>query len=701
MAEPVSRGSWLTLIFPIRLSQWLGTAVLAVAYWLTAVVSLHWAVIPGAGTAFWPPAGLTIFALCRFGPQLWLGAALGRLATFWTVASGQPLAVQVVIAIGTSLGSLLPVLLQRPLRIDCRLQSLRSALWLVAAAIGGATLSAAVGGLALWSGGTASARIVPAIVNWWFGYATGVLTFAPLLLSLPALRRLRPEQWAHLAAACGVTALLAYVIFLRPDLEPKRAWFMFPALVWGALAFNAPGAALVCLITSGFAFAAAVFGVGAFTQFAPSGSMLLTQQFVAVMSGTTLLLAAVADERRGREALAASEARLRAETEALAVLNRTGAAIAAELDLDRAVQVVTDAGVAVTGAEFGAFFHHVDDPASGGAYELKALSGAPPGAFSQLADPRVAAVLASAFETLGTVRSHDITQDPRNGLLAPRLRTSDGRATVRSYLAAPVRSRSGEILGGAIFGHSAAGVFGERAEWLAEGVAAHAAIALDNARLYRSAQRELAHRRRAEEHQALLINELNHRVKNTLATVQSLGVQTLRSYGDAAEARHAFEGRLIALSAAHNLLTASSWDSADLAEVARQAVAPFGPERVVAQGPDVRLAPSQALALAMAFHELGTNAIKYGALSAAEGRVDLAWREEAGRVELRWTESGGPEVRASDRKGFGSRLIKEGLARELDGEVRLVFEPRGVWCEIRFGLAAAAASVGPLLARAE
>jgi two-component sensor histidine kinase len=273
-----------------------------------------------------------------------------------------------------------------------------------------------------------------------------------------------------------------------------------------------------------------------------------------------------------------------------------------------------------------------------------------------------------------------------------------GHLPVRSYLAVPVRSRSGEIIGGLFFGHPQPGVFGERAEWLAEGVAAQAAIAIDNARLYQSSQRELAQRRKAEEHQVLLINELNHRVKNTLATVQSLGVQTLRTSSDQDGARRALEGRLMALSAAHNLLTASSWESAELVEVVRQAVAPFGPERFDCEGPAVRLNPSQALAMAMAFHELGTNAIKYGALSAPHGRVAIDWRSlGAQEVELVWSESGGPEVAIPERRGFGSRLILEGLARELGNEVGLNFEPAGVRCVIRFGTAAAETLVTSLV----
>ncbi|PZR37487.1 MAG: hypothetical protein DI526_00520 [Caulobacter segnis] len=403
------------------------------------------------------------------------------------------------------------------------------------------------------------------------------------------------------------------------------------------------------------------------------------------MASTTLILAAVASERRGREALERSEGRYKAESAALAVLNETGAVIAAELDLERAVQVVIDAGAALTRARYAAFFYKAPD-ADGRAIMLYALSGAPRSAFEKFGHPRATEVFAPTFDGAGTVRSGDITQDPRYGHNAPHFGMPEGHLPVRSYLAVPVRSRSGEIIGGLFFGHSDPDVFDERAQWLAEGVASHAAIAIDNARLYQSAQTELAQRRRAEELQRLLINELNHRVKNTLATVQSLAAQTLRSSDDLATAREAFDRRLMALSATHNLLTQSSWTSAELGDLVRQAAEPFVADRFIASGPAVSLSPARSLALSMAFHELSTNALKYGALSVAGGVVRLTWRVAAGQLELVWLEEGGPPVVAPTRKGFGTRLISQALARELRGKVTLAHDPAGVRCEISFPL---------------
>jgi two-component sensor histidine kinase len=246
-------------------------------------------------------------------------------------------------------------------------------------------------------------------------------------------------------------------------------------------------------------------------------------------------------------------------------------------------------------------------------------------------------------------------------------------------------SRSGEVIGGLFFGHPETGIFDERTARLIEGLASQAAIAIDNARLYQGAQREIAERTRAEEHQRLLINELNHRVKNTLATVQSLASQIRRGAQDPRASYEAFTARLMALSRAHDVLTRQRWEGADLKEIAAGAVQLFDLDggRFVLKGPSVWLEPHTALALAMALHELATNAAKYGALSVAGGKVDLSWSvmpngDDGLALELVWRESGGPEVRRPIRKGFGSRLLERGLAAELNGEVTVEYLPAGL-----------------------
>lgn len=198
---------------------------------------------------------------------------------------------------------------------------------------------------------------------------------------------------------------------------------------------------------------------------------------------------------------------------------------------------------------------------------------------------------------------------------------------------------------------------------------------------------DVTERRRAEQRQQLLINELNHRVKNTLATVQSIASQTLRAAGDLANARASFEARLAALSAAHDLLTAQSWHGARLGDVAVSALAPFESvqrPQISRSGPSVWLAAPRALALSLALHELATNAAKYGALSVPDGEVSVQWGVCEDELVLTWSEHGGPPVAAPQRSGFGTRLLQRGLAKELHGQVALDFAPEGVRCEIRF-----------------
>jgi PAS domain S-box-containing protein len=183
----------------------------------------------------------------------------------------------------------------------------------------------------------------------------------------------------------------------------------------------------------------------------------------------------------------------------------------------------------------------------------------------------------------------------------------------------------------------------------------------------------------AAERQQLLVDELNHRVKNTLATVQSIAAQSFRGEGAAEKARTLFEARLLALSKAHDVLTRESWQGADLWAVVREAIEPHrGGERFRVRGPALRLSPREALALAMGLHELCTNAAKHGALSNGTGEVLLDWTTADRRLRLRWEERGGPAVTPPSRTGFGTRLIERGLARELDGEARLLFEPAGL-----------------------
>jgi PAS domain S-box-containing protein len=203
---------------------------------------------------------------------------------------------------------------------------------------------------------------------------------------------------------------------------------------------------------------------------------------------------------------------------------------------------------------------------------------------------------------------------------------------------------------------------------------------------------DLTRQRREEDRLRFLLSELNHRAQNMLATVLGIAGQTLRGKADT-DVVDAFERRILALSSAHSLLGQENWDRLNLRDVIDQILEPFGVNdhrvtRFSVVGDDVRVQPKAALTLAMVVHEMATNAVKHGAFSNdAEGHVDIAWQVEPGlllndQLRLRWQESGGPPVKSPTHKGFGSRLIELGLAQELDGEVRLDYDPAGVVCQM-------------------
>lgn len=199
---------------------------------------------------------------------------------------------------------------------------------------------------------------------------------------------------------------------------------------------------------------------------------------------------------------------------------------------------------------------------------------------------------------------------------------------------------------------------------------------------------DVSGRGEADQRLQLLVNELNHRVKNSMAVVQGLARQSFAASRSLEQAREDFTGRLVAFAAAHDVITEQNWEGADLRQLIERTLA--GPllvgRRVVLAGPLVRIPPKTALSLALALHELATNAFKYGALSNDEGQVRVTWTAagSAGaiRLSLTWTESGGPPVAQPARRGFGVRLLERALGADLGGEVKLRFEPAGLVCEI-------------------
>ncbi|MGE4063016.1 MAG: sensor histidine kinase [Rhodospirillaceae bacterium] len=192
------------------------------------------------------------------------------------------------------------------------------------------------------------------------------------------------------------------------------------------------------------------------------------------------------------------------------------------------------------------------------------------------------------------------------------------------------------------------------------------------------ASRDITAIKNAEERLRFLISELNHRVKNTLATVQAIAVQALRNATDPEAARQMFESRILSLSKAHDLLTTANWTGADLREVVDHAIEPFAAARFDVNGPDLHVPPKHALAFSMAIHELATNAVKHGALAVTIGRVKINWSVENDQISFSWREIGGPPVKTPTRRGFGTRLLERAIAHDLGGSTYLHYAPDGV-----------------------
>ncbi len=216
---------------------------------------------------------------------------------------------------------------------------------------------------------------------------------------------------------------------------------------------------------------------------------------------------------------------------------------------------------------------------------------------------------------------------------------------------------------------------------------------VDGGKLFTVILRDITLRKRAEQHQSLLLGELAHRVKNTLAVVQSLASQT-RRFAEPEQFHGTFTGRLAALGKVHDLLTHSEWQGASLADVVRFGLEPYaaaGPDaRWTIEGPGLWLAPNEAVTLSLAFHELATNAVRYGALSNAYGRIYVRWtlepEDQPEAVTIRWSEHGGPAVSQPSHRGFGSRLLERAITHELGGTAETTFGPAGAECSLRFPL---------------
>lgn len=202
-----------------------------------------------------------------------------------------------------------------------------------------------------------------------------------------------------------------------------------------------------------------------------------------------------------------------------------------------------------------------------------------------------------------------------------------------------------------------------------------------------AAQREVA-----EKLQRIILEELHHRVKNTLSIVHAISNQSLRSSTDLRQAEAAISSRISALGRVHDLLLRTNWNGARLEDLLKSAIEPYdtrGAEQFVIQPADIEISPAAALPLVMTINELCTNAVKYGALTVPEGRIEIATKidEDAKRLRLVWAEKGGPAVQPPARRSFGMLLIEKSFMSQLSGNAQVSFDPKGVVCEFDIPLA--------------
>ena len=382
----------------------------------------------------------------------------------------------------------------------------------------------------------------------------------------------------------------------------------------------------------------------------------------------------------------AAESALRSQTKRLEALNALAKTISSELNLDHIVQSATDTATDVIGAKFGAFFYNVTDEA-GERYTLYALSGAPREAFERFGLPRKTAVFAPTFRGEAIIRSDDIRADPRYGKSAPHHGMPKGHLPVVSYLAAPVVSRSGEVHGGLFFGHDEPGMFTPDSEDIVAAIAAHTAIAIDNANLLKTVQRELEQRKHAEEQKNLLLREMDHRIKNLFSLSASIVTLSARTVKTKKELVGAVQQRLGALARAHSLTmkrlpVTEDGAAVTLHSLIRIVAAPYedgeGSGRITVDGSDFTIGDTAVTHLALLFHELTTNAAKYGALSAPRGSVAISCRENGEEVVIDWIESGGPPLMESSDEGFGTLIGKVVAEGQLQGSITRDWNPEGL-----------------------
>lgn len=724
--------------------------ILTLAYAALALLGLNWGIYRGAATAVWPASGLAFAALLLGGVRLWPAIFAGRLLAATIVGSATPLWADLIIAFISALSTAVPVAaMRRDGRFEPRLASIRDVRVLIAGILVGGALSASIGIAAVAASGTGAGQTPLAFATWFLGYVTGALVIAPLILSWALTKPApSPGQYGRLLAGVAVSAAAAAVVFFELTPLHLRTWHLFPVLAAVAILFSVRGISLAMLATAVVALFSVGYGIGPLSEIFQGAATraLYAQEFIGITGGTLLFLAAATDESRNKSAIANAQATkaavFDAALDAIITMAADGRVVdwndeaermfghprthavgrdLAELIIPPGLREAHRKGLArynATGAStiLGQRLELQALRADGRAFPIELAINA----ISLEEGPHFTAYLRDLTDQIA---AREKLRDQDQRLRATYEHASVGIAEVdtegrilkvNEQLCAITGRNRETLLGMTIWDDSDPSDHAKERELFAQQMRGE----LDTYTLEKSfvradgeagwvelkasrvndadgrpiygvrVVRDITQEKHWARQQALLINELNHRVKNTLTSVQSITYQTLRNGGADPGLQAAVEGRLIALSRAHDVLTRRNWEGADLGEIIAVAASPYvvgQGARLSTSGPDVRLTPQVALGLAMALQELATNALKYGAWSNAEGVVEIAWTLSTAtppRLDLTWRERGGPPVIAPTRKGFGARLLDRGVGAEIGGNCTLDFEPSGLVCRI-------------------
>jgi PAS domain S-box-containing protein len=609
--------------------RWVGSiglaAVVAIAYFLAAQLSLLLLTKPDGVAVFWPAAGVAAGTLIALGPSARWPVAVGAMSA--TVVANlmgdRSLGGALVFALCNAGEALLTAaLIERYFSPDFRLDRLRQVLGLLAASIIAAAASGIGGALGFKYFEHSTAPLLTTWHHWFASDGLGIITVAPLLIGLAAALRDPPSR-SQLVEGSTALALLAAMGILIVTF-PNTPWatvipiaLLFPLLLWLAARCPPVFAAAAAFITTLTIVWTTTFGIGLFGDEALklTDRILASQAGIVAVSLCAFVLAALfAERRQHEEVLRGSEAGLQ---EALTA----GAVTAFEWDVR-------------TGAS----------RRSNNAAQILGFDPSQPFSASQFLEhvhsddrPRFQAHIRS------------VRPDKSSYALTFRFIRPDGQEV---WLEETSRAE-----------FDAAGRFV----------------------LLKGLTRDITERKRAEERQDMLIAEFDHRVKNILARVAVVAMYTRQGSRSMDEFIQTLDGRIQSMATAHSLLSQSRWNGAGLSDLVRHQLEPYATEaNTTVQGPNVMLTAAATQAVAMVLHELVTNAAKYGALSSPRGRVSVEWEAPDGAptLTIEWRETDGPPIPVSAQSGYGTSLIRDLIPHELGGTVTLEMPAEGVRCTV-------------------